>query len=142
MLCVGHLRILPGAPPRDAGHAHHSWNRHVHREISGVMGNKRKPLSTAKPAETCVLIGLATRHQRREQLEEYLEEDMGEDPEDDLEEDLEDDLEDDLEANPRDILASEPILETSSPNQSLRHPRGGAILETSSPGSYYSEGVR
>ena len=35
---------------------------------------KRKPLSTAKPAETCVLIGLATRHQRREQLEEYLEE--------------------------------------------------------------------
>ena len=38
------------------------------------MGTKRKPLSTAKPAETCVLIGLATRHQRREQLEEYLEE--------------------------------------------------------------------
>ena len=38
------------------------------------MGNKRKPLSTAKPAETCVLIGLATRHQRREQLEEYLDE--------------------------------------------------------------------
>ncbi len=35
---------------------------------------KRKPISTAKPAETCVLIGLATRHQRREQLEEYLEE--------------------------------------------------------------------
>ena len=35
---------------------------------------KRKPLSTAKPTETCVLIGLATRHQRREQLEEYLEE--------------------------------------------------------------------
>ena len=35
---------------------------------------KRKPLSTAKPAETCVLIGLATRHQRREQLKEYLEE--------------------------------------------------------------------
>ena len=35
---------------------------------------KRKPLSTAKPDETCVLIGLATRHQRREQLEEYLEE--------------------------------------------------------------------
>ena len=38
------------------------------------MGTKRQPLSTAKPAETCVLIGLATRHQRREQLEEYLEE--------------------------------------------------------------------
>ena len=38
------------------------------------MGTKRKPLSTAKPAETCVLIGLATRRQRREQLEEYLEE--------------------------------------------------------------------
>ena len=38
------------------------------------MGTKRKPISTAKPAETCVLIGLATRHQRREQLEEYLEE--------------------------------------------------------------------
>ena len=38
------------------------------------MGNKREPLSTAKPAETCVLIGLATRHQRREQLEEYLDE--------------------------------------------------------------------
>ena len=38
------------------------------------MGNKRTPLSTSKPAETCVLIGLATRHQRREQLEEYLEE--------------------------------------------------------------------
>ena len=38
------------------------------------MAKKRKPLSTAKPAETCVLIGLATRHQRREQLEEYLEE--------------------------------------------------------------------
>ncbi len=35
---------------------------------------KRKPLSTAKPDETCVLIGLATRHQRRQQLEEYLEE--------------------------------------------------------------------
>ena len=35
---------------------------------------KRKSISTAKPAETCVLIGLATRHQRREQLEEYLEE--------------------------------------------------------------------
>ena len=29
------------------------------------MGNKRTPLSTSKPAETCVLIGLATRHQRR-----------------------------------------------------------------------------
>ena len=38
------------------------------------MAKKREPLSTAKPAETCVLIGLATRHQRREQLEEYLEE--------------------------------------------------------------------
>ena len=38
------------------------------------MGNKRQPVSTAKPAETCVLIGLATRHQRREQLEEYLDE--------------------------------------------------------------------
>jgi len=38
------------------------------------MGTKRTPLSTSKPAETCVLIGLATRHQRREQLEEYLEE--------------------------------------------------------------------
>ena len=38
------------------------------------MGTKRKPLSTAKPAETCVLIGLATRRQGREQLEEYLEE--------------------------------------------------------------------
>ena len=36
------------------------------------MAKKREPLSTAKPAETCVLIGLATRHQRREQLEEYL----------------------------------------------------------------------
>lgn len=35
---------------------------------------KRAPVSTAKPAETCVLIGLATRHQRREQLEEYLDE--------------------------------------------------------------------
>lgn len=35
---------------------------------------KRKPLSTAKPDETCVLIGLATRHQRRQQLEENLEE--------------------------------------------------------------------
>ena len=38
------------------------------------MAKKREPLSTAKPAETCVLIGLATRHQRREQLEEYLDE--------------------------------------------------------------------
>tara|TARA_Y100000991_G_scaffold144736_1_gene109363 strand:+ start:377 stop:1558 length:1182 start_codon:yes stop_codon:yes gene_type:complete len=38
------------------------------------MAKKREPLSTAKPVETCVLIGLATRHQRREQLEEYLEE--------------------------------------------------------------------
>ena len=38
------------------------------------MGNKRKPLSTAKPKETCILVGLATRHQRRDQLEEYLEE--------------------------------------------------------------------
>ena len=38
------------------------------------MAKKREPLSTAKPAETCILIGLATRHQRREQLEEYLEE--------------------------------------------------------------------
>ena len=38
------------------------------------MAKKRAPLSTAKPVETCVLIGLATRHQRREQLEEYLEE--------------------------------------------------------------------
>ena len=38
------------------------------------MANKRVPLSTAKPHETCVLVGLATRHQRREQLEEYLEE--------------------------------------------------------------------
>ena len=38
------------------------------------MAKKREPLSTAKPAETCVLIGLATRHQRREQLDEYLEE--------------------------------------------------------------------
>ena len=38
------------------------------------MAKNREPLSTAKPAETCVLIGLATRHQRREQLEEYLEE--------------------------------------------------------------------
>jgi len=35
---------------------------------------KRTPVSTAKPAETCVLIGLATRHQRREQLGEYLDE--------------------------------------------------------------------
>jgi GTP-binding protein HflX len=35
---------------------------------------KRVPIPTAKPAETCVLIGLATRLQRREQLEEYLEE--------------------------------------------------------------------
>ena len=38
------------------------------------MAKKREPLSTAKPVETCVLIGLATRYQRREQLEEYLEE--------------------------------------------------------------------
>jgi len=38
------------------------------------MAKKREALSTAKPAETCVLIGLATRHQRREQLEEYLDE--------------------------------------------------------------------
>lgn len=38
------------------------------------MAKNREPLSTAKPAETCVLIGLATRHQRREQLEEYLDE--------------------------------------------------------------------
>ncbi len=35
---------------------------------------KRTPLSTAKPQETCILVGLATRHQRREQLEEYLDE--------------------------------------------------------------------
>ena len=38
------------------------------------MAKKREPLSTAKPVETCVLIGLATRYQRREQLEEYLKE--------------------------------------------------------------------
>ena len=35
---------------------------------------KKKLIDTSIDKETCVLIGVATLHQRREQLEEYLEE--------------------------------------------------------------------
>ena len=38
------------------------------------MAKNANPSPRPSSAETCVLIGLATRHQRREQLEEYLEE--------------------------------------------------------------------
>lgn len=37
-------------------------------------GKKKKLIDTAVEKETCVLIGVATQHQKREQLEEYLEE--------------------------------------------------------------------
>ena len=38
------------------------------------MAKRKPPFHRQNPPKTCVLIGLATRHQRREQLEEYLEE--------------------------------------------------------------------
>ena len=35
---------------------------------------RKKPKETAQQKETCILVGVATQHQRRKQLEEYLDE--------------------------------------------------------------------